>query len=618
MARPLLGIQVEPVESSNAIYLPLAPTTSSGQVNTKLVLRIRIQNNSDAALKVIGIRFSFPGTPHVDVDMQGVNMDGGLDLNPKQAAFWSNGQVDLDPDPNVDKTVNNAIFLPPPSPTQVKVLITCKSIANPAIATYQLKPPTSPVPAKFYRFPYAAGELRSDEYYQTSAVHWANGGPAGNQIYAHDIGIVGWDGKWSGLLPGKDGSKNEDYRIYNKPVRAIANGTVSSWLDTMDENTVLGKFPNPTPSPVTGNHIIVQHGTELVQYCHFRKGTIPAPLKTVGAVVFEGQELGRAGNSGNSTNPHTHIETARASDGALRPFVFRSAWIIDTSSLSPPGSGGPWFHLTAHGIPKVPVAIWPASTFPGFPVPTTGFSIAGDWANRLFVYPDVTSFSNAAQNMFDKEGLRLIRVATYLENGARRWVGIARSGDWANWWWISTSLASFKQTAQDLFDSKGLRPIYVNTFIEGGTRKWIGISRGGDWANRLIIKDNLAAFATEAQSLFDTQGLRLTNVTTWLQGSTRMWLGIARSGNWANRWWISPDLGSFATKVQQLFDTEGKRLNHITTYVQNGQRNWVGIARSGDWGHRWFYRSDFDSFSLEGQRLFDQSGLRLDHIDFLE
>ena len=52
------------------------------------------------------------------------------------------------------------------------------------------------------------------------------------------------------------------------------------------------------------------------------------------------------------------------------------------------------------------------------------------------------------------------------------------------------------------FDSdEGRRLIYVSSYVEGGQRKWIGISRGGDWANRLIIKNSLASFA-ESGGLF--------------------------------------------------------------------------------------------------------------------
>jgi hypothetical protein len=626
MSAPKLNIQVEPTESGKAVYLPLAARTATGEPGLKMVLRLRLENKDSSTVKVKGIRFSFPGASQPTMNMQGVNMDGSLDIDKGEAAFWSNGIVDLDPDPNKKNNVNNSVYLTGAAPSQVKVEVTCKDFSDPATVTLQLAAHESPVPEAAYRFPYAAGELRTDEYYATDAVHWANGGSQGTQIFAHDIGVIGWDSKakkWSSLLPDGDKMKNEDWRIWNKPIRAVADGTVEDWDDGMDDNTITAdedgnlQFPDPTPSPAGGNSITIKHGTELVKYSHFRKGSMPAELKKKNAPVSEGQMLGRAGNTGNSTNPHTHIHCVRASDSALRPLPFRSAWVIDRSKLSPPGAKGPWFRLQGHGIPKDGVAIWPASTSPGFPVPTVGISMAGDWANSFFIRPDLDSFSKTAQDLFDQKGRRLIRVTTFLENGVRRWVGISRAGDWANRWWVSPNLTSFKKTAQDLFDDEGLRLIYVDSFVEGGKRSWIGISRGGDWASRLIIKDDLASFSKETQDLFDDNGLRLIHVTTWVEGGKRKWFGISRSGNWANTWWISSDLEHFSTKAQELFH-DGKRLVHVTTYVEGNQRRWIGISRSGNWANRWFLRSDLDSFSLEAQRLFDDEHLRLVHVEMLE
>jgi hypothetical protein len=256
-------------------------------------------------------------------------------------------------------------------------------------------------------------------------------------------------------------------------------------------------------------------------------------------LVLEGQVLGRAGNSGNSTNPHTHIVVVRASDGALRPFPFRDAWVIDKALLSPPSSAGPWYKLNQQGIPKDAVAVWPASTFPGFRCPAASFSISGDWESQLILSPDLATFSTTAQDLFDHMGLRLICVTNYRENGQHRWAGVARSGTWDNRWWISNDLASFNKQAQDFFDNSGLRLIWVHTYIDGGSRKWIGISRGGTWANRLLIHSGLASFSKEAQDLFDKEGKRPIHGNTWLEGGTRSWLGISRDGDWANRWWIS-------------------------------------------------------------------------------
>ena len=58
-------------------------------------------------------------------------------------------------------------------------------------------------------------------------------------------------------------------------------------------------------------------------------------------------------------------------------------------------------------------------------------------------------------------GRRLVHVHTYVEGTKRYWVGIARSGDWGNSFWLSSNLDSFNLTAQDLFDSKGRRLMLV-------------------------------------------------------------------------------------------------------------------------------------------------------------
>jgi len=242
----------------------------------------------------------------------------------------------------------------------------------------------------------------------------------------------------------------------------------------------------------------------------------------------------------------------------------------------------------------------------------------GNWANSYWISPDLESFRKTAQDLFDKQGRRLIRVATFVENGVRRWAGISRAATWANRWWISPDLTSFLKRAQELFDKNGLRLIQASSYVEGGKRKWIGIAQGGNWASRLIVKPDLASFAKEAQRLFDEKGLRLIYVTTYVEGGKRKWFGISRFGDWANRWWISPNFGSFRTKSQELFDNEGKRLIHVTTYVEGNQRRWVGISRSGNWANRWVFRSDVDSFNLEAQRLFDEEKLRLVHVEMLE
>ncbi len=56
-----------------------------------------------------------------------------------------------------------------------------------------------------------------------------------------------------------------------------------------------------------GNHVVLEHeaGLETV-YAHLSSITVE-----LGKTVREGQEIGRSGNTGNSTGPHLHFEVCR-------------------------------------------------------------------------------------------------------------------------------------------------------------------------------------------------------------------------------------------------------------------------------------------------------------------
>ena len=57
---------------------------------------------------------------------------------------------------------------------------------------------------------------------------------------------------------------------------------------------------------LAGNHVMIEtrHGP-VVAVCHLQQGSVQARL---GQDVRRGQTLGRCGNSGNSTEPHVHLQ----------------------------------------------------------------------------------------------------------------------------------------------------------------------------------------------------------------------------------------------------------------------------------------------------------------------
>ena len=72
-------------------------------------------------------------------------------------------------------------------------------------------------------------DLDQGDYLVTSAKHWANGGANGTQIYARDIKVqTKLNGEWTSLHDGVTKTSNADYRIWGKPLRAVANGVVET------------------------------------------------------------------------------------------------------------------------------------------------------------------------------------------------------------------------------------------------------------------------------------------------------------------------------------------------------------------------------------------------------
>lgn len=356
MSVPNLSISVEPTESGKAVYLPLAPPFDGGEGQVKIVLCLTMTNNSGSKLDVSKIVYSFPGTSVADKSMTVLP----LSIAAGATAQWSNGHG-TNPD---ESTFYDAIYLDD-APPKVKVAVSCKGFSSPKTKTVDLAAFSSPNGSGGFLFPFSYADLREDEFMAASADHWANGGGPGTQIFAHDIGCVGADNGWKETLDDKDGSKNSHWRIWGKSVRAVADGVVLSFSDGMDTNTVLGEFPTPTPSPAGGNNIWVQHGDYAVQYCHFQKNTIPAKLKTGTPAspvkVKAGDVLGKAGNSGNTTNPHTHIQCQKTdSSGALRGLPWRNMFVSEMGKIDdPPGPDGPWARVSGKGVPLEWVAIWP-------------------------------------------------------------------------------------------------------------------------------------------------------------------------------------------------------------------------------------------------------------------
>jgi hypothetical protein len=358
MSSPNLTITAEPAEAGSLVYGALAAKSSNEFPNGQLSLVLTITNNEAASVHLNQVKVSFVGPPSVNASP----IAADLTIPPLQTLQWYFGF--LGP--------SNNIILPVPAPGAVKLKLFCDNFSDPAELDVALDQYQSPAANGGYSFPGRSGDLSQGEFWTgLSAAHGAAGG--GTQLFAYDLLIRAFDSAsngWPTCVPGSDTTKNQNYHMWGKPIYAMADGIVVQFNDGMAANTP-PLLPSPTPNPVEGNHFYIQHGDDLALYAHFQAGTLNPALTSgpnpdgTGAAVTQGQVLGLAGNSGNSSEPHLHIQVNRTTTpwgGPTRPLPFNDIYVLDLSAVPdvwPPNDDSPWNSVQAQDLPSVNSAIWP-------------------------------------------------------------------------------------------------------------------------------------------------------------------------------------------------------------------------------------------------------------------
>jgi murein DD-endopeptidase MepM/ murein hydrolase activator NlpD len=135
------------------------------------------------------------------------------------------------------------------------------------------------------------------------------------QRYALDIVALGPGGRRAtGLLP----QRAQDYAIHGRAILAPCAGTVLLASDGAPETPIGGA----DPAAPAGNHVAlgctIGGRAVTLLLAHMAPGSVAVE---VGTAVAAGTPLGRAGSSGNSSEPHLHLHAVRGTVSDLTALV---------------------------------------------------------------------------------------------------------------------------------------------------------------------------------------------------------------------------------------------------------------------------------------------------------
>lgn len=124
-----------------------------------------------------------------------------------------------------------------------------------------------------------------------------------NQRYAYDLVITDEDGR---TRPAGTAATVENYYCYDEPVLAPADGVVVDAYDGAPESARAGGFCHPIKGDIRGCFVVLQHAPdEFCSLVHLRPGSVRVEP---GDEVAAGDEVGRCGHTGNSSEPHLHVQ----------------------------------------------------------------------------------------------------------------------------------------------------------------------------------------------------------------------------------------------------------------------------------------------------------------------
>lgn len=608
--KPNVEVGIEPLEDGAIVYHPVAGKTGLDAATAQVSIVLGIKNKESKTIKLKQISLSTTGADK--------SFSMAKDIGAGATYGWQNNRE--------YHQAGDILYLSSPIPNSIEIKLVFDGYSAPVKITKSLKPY-----GKSFTPPFKASDLAKDEVWEGGSTH---GG--GSQAFAYDLGVHGYSNGWSGTKAGKDRSENANFRVWGKPIYAMADGEVVGFLNDCPNNWK----PDPDDAGMqkqkdelwgtytnggSGNHLYIQHGDVVALYAHMQKGSITSKFLTKGAKVKKGEKLGLAGNSGNSTAPHLHVHLRKETSpetGPFRPLIFKDAYAIYKTAYTSPKSNVNWSKLAGHGIPGYVgdrSYIWPSPTHPyceyapgaavarhgvtnasyqevfdsiwtcgSRPTWVDGFEAGGKtYFNVIFQAEDAPWVArhnlSAAdyQAEFDKwgqAGYRLANVDSYMNNGKVRYAAV---------WTLKSgpALTAYHGVDDETHQSKfeeltkaGWAPVNVSAVMPDGKRQITALYQKAD-VNGLYARH--AMTPSQYQGYFDEyhkKGFKLVYLNGYDKAGSPLLSAI---------WYGKTPFGGYIAKhdltgssYQTEFDAQGAAgfsTRAVTGYDKNGSARYGAL-----------------------------------------
>ncbi len=574
-----ISVMIEPKQGDAVAYL-LEPGFSSNETQKGQLSIVACIGNS--------------GTSQVDLDKVTITYDKGNQSITKSINLPSD-QLKIDPNytwcwqNNRDYHVpGDVVFFESPLPTEATFKFYFKNYSVPISVKKKLVPYSTGLV-----LPFKKTDLKENEYWSSYAMH---GG--GDQVFAYDMGVSGYKDGWSDLLPTKDGTKNDHFRIWGKAIYAMADGYVLQFLNDCPNNA------GPMPGGLTeaqgdqfmqdqktnywgpyesqggggGNHLNIRHSGLVALYAHMQKGSIPAKFLAKNAVVHKGDFLGYAGNAGNSTAPHLHIHVKTYKDDNtldgewFRPLEFTNGYVIGRDNYTSPFSNVGWSALNKEGITGLQGK--------------SSFIFPGD--HPYCAYPtnwgEVCKFglsSDDFQKEFDKMwtcGYYPIWVDGYDVNGKTYFNVIVRPSAGVQWVARHNMDGTSYQNEFNKWDQAGYRLIFVDSYKRNGNVNYTAVWVKDGKAKPVAYHGKTLAWHEANFKSNSDKGYVPVNVAVLSIGNenyvTAIWEKKNTGGFYARP---AMTLKQYNDYFKDYSDKQKFKLVYLNAYVKNGVPMLSGI-----------------------------------------